>query len=171
MAKTEYTLEQLLSRCWRVGDHWIFDGPGGKYGMVGDPREQYVHRLVYLLVHGAIPDGLQVAHNCGVTRCAEPTHLEAKTPRQNMADKKRHGTENFGDRNGMRRKPERNPARTGNANYAATRKKAGQAGAVSRATQKSSCVSCRREMQTAQLGQHLGSIRCAQRSVLKEGTS
>ena len=43
------------------------------------------HRVAYMLEHGEIPKGLQVAHTCHNKRCCNPAHLEAQS----------HGDNNF----------------------------------------------------------------------------
>jgi hypothetical protein len=43
-----------------------------------------VHRLVYELIIGPIPDGLQIDHLCRNRRCARPSHLEPVTQRVNL---------------------------------------------------------------------------------------
>ncbi len=40
------------------------------------------------------------AHSCGVPGCVNPRHLRWATRRENMADKRLHGTSNIGERNG-----------------------------------------------------------------------
>lgn len=50
-------------------------------------------------VHGPKPEGrYEVAHECGNSRCCNPTHLAWKTHRENIADKRRHGTMLIGER-------------------------------------------------------------------------
>lgn len=51
---------------------------------IGEKR-WLVHRFVYTLEHGSIPDGMEIDHLCRVTRCANPAHLEAVTPLENTA--------------------------------------------------------------------------------------
>lgn len=41
------------------------------------------HRLAYELLAGPIPDGLQLDHLCRVRHCANPSHLEPVTSREN----------------------------------------------------------------------------------------
>lgn len=59
-----------------------------------------VSRRVCSEVNGLCPDGYEAAHSCGVPACINPKHLSWKTPKDNTADRKRHGTENIGERNG-----------------------------------------------------------------------
>jgi hypothetical protein len=57
-------------------------------------RRCLAHRLVYIIAHGSIPEGLDVLHRCpGVDRrdCCNPAHLYAGTPTQNRHDWQRKG--------------------------------------------------------------------------------
>lgn len=47
-------------------------------------RTRRVHRLVYELLVGPIPAGLELDHLCRVRGCANPAHLEAVTHRENV---------------------------------------------------------------------------------------
>ena len=42
-------------------------------------RLQPTHRLVYKLMVGPIPEGLELDHKCRVPLCCNPAHLEAVT--------------------------------------------------------------------------------------------
>jgi hypothetical protein len=54
------------------------------YGRLGrDGRKALVHRVMYELFVGPIPDGLEIDHLCRVRNCAAPGHLEAVTGRVN----------------------------------------------------------------------------------------
>jgi len=81
------TVESVLAElvrddngCWL----WKRNRTPKGYGMVsvGGARV-YVHRISYEHHRGPIPDGLQVAHLCGVTSCASPDHMELLTNREN----------------------------------------------------------------------------------------
>ncbi len=87
---------QLLSRLLSQGEvdsqtHcllWtglIMKGHNAGYGIC--PKTKYgrrVHRVVYKLIYGEIPDELDIDHLCRVRRCLNPFHLEAVTHRVNV---------------------------------------------------------------------------------------
>lgn len=52
-------------------------------GTTGDRRMALVHRVVYTLLVGPIPDGLQIDHLCCNPPCCNPAHLEVVTSRVN----------------------------------------------------------------------------------------
>lgn len=86
---TPITLEFIYSRvdrsgaCWR----WLGAKSGKGYGKVRVGRGRVdVHRLVYALVNGPIPDGLQVLHRCDNPICCRPDHLFLGTQSDNMQD-------------------------------------------------------------------------------------
>jgi hypothetical protein len=60
----------------------------------------YVHRLVLSAFAGPGPDGKQCAHGDGDTGNNRLTNLRWATIPENMSDKKLHGTDSSGERNG-----------------------------------------------------------------------
>jgi hypothetical protein len=72
------------------------------YGLaVINGKQKTASRWMCILAHGE-PEGEEkhAAHECGNPACVNPNHLKWKTHKQNMHDKKRHGTDNIGARNG-----------------------------------------------------------------------
>jgi hypothetical protein len=72
---------EINTGCWL----WCDSGHLGGYGrmMVGGKR-QLAHRLVYTLIRGPIPEGLELDHLCRQTACVNPDHLEPVTHQENM---------------------------------------------------------------------------------------
>lgn len=66
---------------------WIWTAnrlPKG-YGQLGwEGATRYSHRVVYELLVGPIPKGLQIDHLCRVRECCNPAHLEPVTCQENL---------------------------------------------------------------------------------------
>ena len=63
---------------------WTSDGDRG-YGKVKvNGQTKRVHRVVWELTHGPIPDGLTVDHLCRVRSCVNTEHMELVTVRENV---------------------------------------------------------------------------------------
>jgi hypothetical protein len=70
--------------CWTWTGTVLTTGAG--YGRAYDPRlrsTRLVHRLVYELLVGPIPDGLTIDHLCANTRCVNPSHMELTSAAEN----------------------------------------------------------------------------------------
>ena len=64
-------------------------------------RTWRAHRYVLVRASGGVdPAGMQAAHSCGNRLCCNPKHLRWATAAENASDRKRHGTEARGGRNG-----------------------------------------------------------------------
>ena len=74
--------------CWL----WMAAIGTGGYGRIGVGRKlQTASRLSWELIHGPIPDGLQVLHRCDERRCVSPFHLFLGTQQDNINDCHRKG--------------------------------------------------------------------------------
>jgi HNH endonuclease len=62
---------------------WLWSGSRtrGEYGHMA--KHGRAHRVVYLLLRGAIPPGLQLDHLCRVRTCVNPDHLAPVTNAEN----------------------------------------------------------------------------------------
>lgn len=81
-------MKRLLARIEYVEDCWIWQGSKvrGGYGRikVTSDRNQYVHRVVFEAMVGAIPPGMELDHLCRNRACCNPAHLETVTHRVNV---------------------------------------------------------------------------------------
>jgi hypothetical protein len=92
--------------CWL----WTAGGVPRGYGTmrIGSPRRAaYAHRVSWELHRGPIPKGFDVCHKCDTPQCVNPDHLFLGTRSDNMQDCACKGRSCTGDRNGMRKHPER----------------------------------------------------------------
>jgi hypothetical protein len=97
-------LERILARCVRREDGCLvwtgYTSPTG-YGQVGVKGKVWnVHRLVFTIRHGDIPERMCVCHSCDVPACVEDTHHWLGTQSQNIADSRRKGRIASGGRSG-----------------------------------------------------------------------
>jgi hypothetical protein len=59
-----------------------------------------VHILVWEAFNGHHPEGMQVCHNDGDNRLNRLLNLRLDTRKNNCADRRKHGTENLGEKSG-----------------------------------------------------------------------
>ena len=81
----------------KTGECWIWTAAKSSagYGQTfQDGRVVYVHRVVYELAVGEIPQGYEVDHLCHNRACARPDHLEAVTPTENRRRQHEHYSHN-----------------------------------------------------------------------------
>jgi hypothetical protein len=95
-------LTSQISRARSTGC-WVWDPDGLWNGRLGTVPDDYgevrfkgknwrVHRLIYILSRGAIPEGSILRHMCHRKRCCNPDHLIPGSHRQNQQDtiKRKH---------------------------------------------------------------------------------
>lgn len=88
-AAPEFDLASRLQRRVHV-DHigcWLWNGSrdaGGYPTATIAARRGFAHRLVYELLVGVIPAGLELDHLCRVRHCVNPDHLEPVTKAENI---------------------------------------------------------------------------------------
>lgn len=99
----------VLSKVNFTGDCWLWLGEikDDGYGKHGG---QVAHRVVYELLVGPIPDGLELDHLCRVTACVFPDHLEPVTRLENI---RRRRASNDHCRNGHLYTPQTTYVRAG----------------------------------------------------------
>lgn len=81
-ARLENKIERIPeSGCWI----WMGAMRHGKYGCTSvNNRTQYAHRVVFELVRGRIPNGMQLDHLCRVRSSVNPDHLQPVTCQENL---------------------------------------------------------------------------------------
>lgn len=95
----------LAARLWakvdRSGDCWNWTGTrfGNGYGDIhiwrdGKWTHGLAHRVMYELVHGPIPAGMNVLHSCDNRRCVRPDHLHLGSQSENIREMDARGRRN-----------------------------------------------------------------------------
>jgi hypothetical protein len=86
-------MERILRRTVWIPDTdcLVYDGWRSKdgycklgVGSMGERKEKLVHRVMYELLVGPIPEGLEIDHLCGEPSCWNPKHLEPVTRSENV---------------------------------------------------------------------------------------
>ena len=76
---------------------WIWTGAANRYGhscLKG--KAKTAHRLVYELLIGEIPEGMELMHSCDIGVCVNPNHLSVGTHNDNMKDMVKKGRSKSG---------------------------------------------------------------------------
>jgi predicted DNA-binding protein (UPF0251 family) len=92
--------------CWLWISRAIYRSSG--YGKFLKCKVSYgAHRIAYMIQYGVDPGEILVCHRCDVRLCMRADHLFKGTSQANADDMKAKGRSAKGDRNGMRKHPER----------------------------------------------------------------
>jgi HNH endonuclease len=91
--------QRILARCeWREGPLetpclvWTGARDSGGYGRLRfNNNRHFVHRLLYSIEKGEIPEGLQICHHCDNRPCCNVDHLFRGTSGDNQIDACRKG--------------------------------------------------------------------------------
>lgn len=87
---TDQDIERTMKHISKSDDCWVWLGKPAStgYGQIGfgypDRTVRNAHRVVYELLVGEIPEGLQLDHLCRNRMCVNPAHLEPVTQRENL---------------------------------------------------------------------------------------
>lgn len=90
---------------WVVnGDCWEWNASlaGKGYGQMkipGTRKQEYAHRISYMIHCGEIKNGLSVCHACDNPKCVKPSHLFLGTTGDNLQDMKNKDRHLRGERN------------------------------------------------------------------------
>jgi hypothetical protein len=84
--------------CWI----WMGSASGdGEYGRIRfNGKNWNVHRLLWEIENGPIPDGLILCHRCDIGFCCNPKHLFLGTNQDNTNDKIKKGRQPRGEESG-----------------------------------------------------------------------
>lgn len=117
------TIEDLMKKVNKTESCWLWTGRKDKDGYAKccfrNKSGYSLHRLMWELNHGEIPNGLLVCHKCDTPACVRPDHLFLGSVKDNIRDMWRKGraarqvnpmlyenTRKFGDENSNRKHPE-----------------------------------------------------------------
>lgn len=85
-------IDRLMSRITKDEcDCWLWTGPKNPGGYAAftcttreGPKTRSVHRLMYQMLVGTIPERMDLDHLCRVRHCVNPAHLEPVTRSENL---------------------------------------------------------------------------------------
>lgn len=91
------TMEYIRTQVHVEGECWVWKKKTkNPYGSIDiDGKHLLVHRVVWKLVNGPVPEGLDVLHTCDNPPCCNPKHLFVGTAKDNVRDMISKGRQNW----------------------------------------------------------------------------
>lgn len=72
---------KIIEKCWE----WTGTlNPGGYGSIMYKSHSQGIHRHVYAILNGPIPERMEIDHLCRNRKCCNPNHLELVTKSKNL---------------------------------------------------------------------------------------
>lgn len=87
--KIKYIITE--NNCWECTSKKPNKDTTGYVRLTRNKKSVYLHRYVYELYIGEIPEGLIVRHKCDNSKCINPEHLEIGTHKDNTQDMIKRG--------------------------------------------------------------------------------
>lgn len=85
MVTVRLTYDTQVNGCWLWTGALVTKKPGRDYGCKMVNRKRWMaHNLVYTLMVGPIPEGMELDHLCRTPRCVRPEHLEPVPHKTNV---------------------------------------------------------------------------------------
>lgn len=85
------------NQCWLWTGYCMPNGYGSKsWGN----KDEYAHRVSWIIANGDIPRGMEICHTCDVRNCVNPKHLFLGTQQDNMRDMVAKGRQVISNRSG-----------------------------------------------------------------------
>lgn len=81
-------IEKSAEGCWlwtgaKTAKGYALWAPDPEHKRLLANKTKRAHRIIYQLLIGPIPEGLQLDHVCRVKHCVNPAHMEPCTNREN----------------------------------------------------------------------------------------